>query len=285
MGVSVGIDAFRSQPRNVTEEDASFPPVREICDRGDLRDRYDILFVTNPTDLHYETLRDMLPKTAHAYIEKPVFESTGRDYRELPWRTRSVYHVACPIRRHPGIQYLKHLQKRPISVRVLCSSYLPDWRPGVDYTKNYSASADHGGGVWLDLIHEWDYVRYLWGDPLEVSSLKKKVSGLNIGAHDISVYLADFGSFILEMHLDYFGRVPRRSVELFFDDDILNIDILNGNARRLLSGELLPFPKTDIHREDLRFFLDAVLQGKPSDNPPDFAWNTLKIAEKDVIAR
>ena len=68
----------------------------------------------------------------------------------------STYYVACPLRYNAVIQYIKDnidLQD-VISVRSISSSYLPDWRPGVDYRKTYSAKKELGGGVSIDLIHE-----------------------------------------------------------------------------------------------------------------------------------
>ena len=50
---------------------------------------------------------------------------------------------------------------------VICSSYLPDWRPGVGYhTVYFSAHRRLGGGVTTStLIHEWDYLVELFGVP------------------------------------------------------------------------------------------------------------------------
>ena len=58
------------------------------------------------------------------------------------------------------------------SARVLCSSYLPGWRPGVDYRTVYSAHKDMGGGVTIDLIHEWDYLVELFGKPEKMYNFK-----------------------------------------------------------------------------------------------------------------
>ena len=60
------------------------------------------------------------------------------------------------------------------SARVLCSSYLPGWRPGVDYRTVYSAHKDMGGGVTIDLIHEWDYLVELFGKPEKMYNFKRE---------------------------------------------------------------------------------------------------------------
>ena len=45
----------------------------------------------------------------------------------------------------------------------------------------YSAHKDMGGGVSIDLIHEWDYLTYLFGMPSEIYSILDKVSDLESG--------------------------------------------------------------------------------------------------------
>ena len=66
--------------------------------------------------------------------------------------------MAAPMRWCGTMLALKEELPRlkPYSARVICSSYLPDWRPGVDYRTVYSAHREMGGGVTIDLIHEWD---------------------------------------------------------------------------------------------------------------------------------
>ena len=41
--------------------------------------QYDVVFVTNPTSLHYETVERFASHTRSFFIEKPVFDSTEVD--------------------------------------------------------------------------------------------------------------------------------------------------------------------------------------------------------------
>src|SRR5699024_5860806 len=105
-----------------------------------------------------------------------------------------------------------------------CSSYLPDCRPGVDYRTVYSARRALGGGVTIDLIHEGDALVDLFGRPAELYDLKRHYSELESDSDDVSLYTARYPHLLAEVHLDYFGRGYRRSIELFCPEGSLVAD-------------------------------------------------------------
>ena len=57
-----------------------------------------------------------------------------------------------------------------ISTRIICSSYLPNGE-NADYV--IYSSKRMGGGVSLDLIHEIDYILYLFGKPEKIVNYRK----------------------------------------------------------------------------------------------------------------
>ena len=131
------IDIFRHENRKIEEEDIN-SIVSNIYLSDQLKDSYyDVIFITNPTSQHFETIKKCVPHTDHIFIEKPVFENCHENVQELGLKDRSVYYVACPLRWTSVIQYIKKNidLSKVFSVRAVSSSYLPDWRPGTDYRK------------------------------------------------------------------------------------------------------------------------------------------------------
>ncbi|UTY38124.1 hypothetical protein NMU03_10525 [Allocoprobacillus halotolerans] len=80
------------------------------------------------------------------FVEKPIFDK-GFSQKSLEFiKNTNQYYIACPLRYTKVIQYIK-TNISPIeilSLRSISSSYLPDWRPTVDYRKVYSAHKDLG---------------------------------------------------------------------------------------------------------------------------------------------
>lgn len=244
---------------------------------------YDVIFVTNPTFLHFDTVKRYLSKTKHMFIEKPVFNDTGVPVQELKLLENGIYYVACPLRYTDVIQYVKdELDLNKVySARAICSSYLPAWRAGVDYRNTYSAHADEGGGVSIDLIHEWDYIVYLFGHPDKVENFRGKVSHLEIDSDDLSVYIAKYKTMMAEVHLDYFGIQTIRELQLFTYEDTIIADIANSKITYLNRNETISFAESrnDYQLKEISAFFD-VIEGKIS-NPNDIetALLTLKIAK------
>jgi len=147
-----------------------------------------------------------------------------------------------------------------ISVRSISSSYLPDWRPAQDYRETYSAHKDMGGGVSIDLIHEWDYLTYLFGWPRQVRHMKGKKSALEIDSDDYAVYIAEYSDKIAELHLDYFGRKTIREIQLFTRNDTIIGDIANNQIKYLVGGQVIDFQEErhDFQRREIEHFLDMI---------------------------
>lgn len=282
-GIRYQIDALRSNRIRQAGEWEKNINCQYFCP-DELPDDYDVIFVTNPTSLHYETIKRISNKTKHLFVEKPVFESTSYKISELNIKPEYVNYVACPLR-HKGImKYVKHnivTQEEVISARIISSSYLPSWRKGVDYRKVYSAKKELGGGVTRDLIHEWDYAVYLFGTPKEVSHMKGHMSGLEIDSDDLSVYIARYSNMFLEMHLDYVGQKTERSLQLFTNSKRIDIDLISNTLYEYADNELIykkEFPEEDFYLNEMEYFIDCIESGKSSMNTIEEAYATLKIS-------
>lgn len=250
----------------------------------DVPDDYDVIFITNPTEMHLRTLRQFHQKGKHFFIEKPVVSITQlEDASTLSLKNGSIYYVACPLRYHAVIQYIKNKidPEDIISVRSISSSFLPDWRPGQDYRMTYSAHQAMGGGVSIDLIHEWDYLINLFGEPIKVKSLTGRKSDLEIDSDDYAVYIADFGHMIGELHLDYFGKKTIREIQLFTKEETILGDLVNQRIRFLCSGKEICFheDRDDYQKRELNHFLDMIENNRQSSNDYFQAIRTLRIAK------
>lgn len=243
---------------------------------------YDAIFITNPTKLHYQTLLEVNDKSNHFFIEKPIFDNENADLRPFAGDDK-VYYVACPLRYTNVIQYLKNnIDFRKVhSIRCISSSYLPDWRPGTDYRNTYSAQTSLGGGVSIDLIHEWDYIHYLIGSPNSVKSIISQKSDLEIDSDDIAIYIADYPDKTVELHLDYFGRKTIRRIELYSEEDTIIGDLIDQKIMWLVDGKTVDLAQTrnDFQKRELEHFFEIIHGKCESDNDIEEAISILKIAK------
>lgn len=230
-GINITVDAVRHAKKPLDADISSLIEKQYVF--GDCALHYDLMFICNPSQMHYETLLAMGGLADHVFLEKPAFTNPLTDEEIEPFSDEKKFYVACPLRHTTIFNSLKsYVDGHPIySVRAICSSYLPDWRPGVDYRKLYSSSLE-SGGVKFDLVHEFDYLISLFGFPLDANILEAKVSHLEIDCSDVLAFVARYKDKIVELHLDYFGRSPQRSCELFSRDEVVRFDFLGGAEDR-----------------------------------------------------
>lgn len=284
-GQSYIIDVYRSGIGKPLTQEIEKRISRQFVfsDESEIKEIYDIVFITNPTALHYNTLIKFQNNSRAFFIEKPVFSNFNIDLKALSKINDKICYVACPLRYNPVISYIKtNIDcKKVISVRAICSSYLPDWRPEVDYRKCYSAHTSMGGGVEIDLIHEWDYLTYLFGNIEKGYSIIGKFSDLEIDSNDVAIYIAKTKNTTIELHLDYFGRYNVRKIQLIMTDDTVDCDILNGRISYLKSGTEINFDKERNYYQmrEIEHFFNIINNKIENDSTIEQALQVLRYAK------
>jgi predicted dehydrogenase len=194
----------------------------------------DCVVVATPSHLHAGLVSDVLAARLPAYVEKPVvvrraeleqLEVALAANREVPTL------CGCNLRFLPSLRRLRELLAEGAIGRVVRASlqvgqWLPDWRPQADYRQSYSASAQRGGGVVLDLVHEFDAARWLLGEFDQVVALGGRRSRLEIDAEDVAIIaLGSRTGPLAAIGLDYVARRPLRRYELVGEEGTLTWDL------------------------------------------------------------
>lgn len=275
---SVEIHAFRREEKPIENVSKVYTNINK------LPNDYDIIFITNPTEYHADMLIKLNDRGKHFFIEKPITSLNAIEALDkFNYKKNSIYYVACPLRYDKVIDYVKeNIDINSVnSIRCISSSYLPDWRPYVDYKTVYSAHKDLGGGVDIDLIHEWDYITYIFGFPFDIKMFCGKVSNLEIDSNDYAIYISQYNKMIAELHLDYFGRKTVRNMIIYTNDDTIDCDILNGIITYMKSDKTINLSedRNDVHKRELEFFLNLIKENKESTNDPINAIKVLKLTQ------
>lgn len=282
-GMDIEVHAFRNTNNKLDDEIKSLVD-KEIFIKDDLCSDYDIIFINNPTSMHYETIEFMKDKCKNMFIEKPIFDNIVYDLKKLDLN-EGFYYVACPLRYSNVVECLKDNIDidKVYSVRAICSSYLPNWRKNTDYRKTYSAIKSQGGGVSIDLIHEWDYLTYIFGFPNNVFNFQGKFSDLEIDSEDLSVYIAKYNDKLVELHLDYFGRTSKREVEIYTDLGCIKGDFINNKVMFDYDKKDIIFYNEDnnyMYEKEMEYFLDCVINKKYKNSNINNAYNVLKLIKE-----
>ena len=183
-------------------------------------------------------------------VEKPLFE---RVHDITPAPGDNVF-VAYNLRFHPMVRRTRELLtgQKILNARFAVGQYLPDWRPGTDYTKSYSASRAKGGGVLRDLSHELDMARFLLGDWKRATAMGGHYSDLKIDSDDqFAVLMETERCPMVGVHMDYLSRAGHRGFDITCADMSLRADFMAGILNVDGTVEEFPVERDTTYRRQL----------------------------------
>lgn len=264
--------AFRSGIENSTNGLG----IKEIRDWKEVEKiKPDVVFITNPTYLHIETAVKCANLGCKLFIEKPI----GSDLKDLEKllkivkRKELITYVGYNLRFHPVVKQLKrYISKyKFLHARVVCTSYLPNWRKRTDFLKSYSANSKMGGGVILDLSHELDYISYLLGSVKNIKGNFAKRGNVTLDAEDYADIIVDTQNGPANMHINFLSNLKQRYIQIDFEEltvvgDILNSEIKEFKNEKLRKEYKLDYDSGQDYKEQIKYFFKNINNPKMMNN-------------------
>lgn len=259
-----------------------------------IKQKPDIVFITNTTNLHVKTAIKLANANIHLFIEKPLSNSTKEIKLLLDTirKRKLITMMGCVLRFNPGIQKIKKIISenkigRVISVHAENGSFLPEWHSYEDYKKSYASRNDLGGGVVLTNIHELDYLYWIFGNVQEVFSITGKFSELKIDVEDLSSILLRFSNDVIaEIHLDYFQKPSARSCKivgthgtLYWDSNKNHVLLYDVKKKKWIKKmKLKNYNINEMYLDEIKHFIKCVKKNEKSINPIEEGAKILNVA-------
>ena len=121
---------------------------------------------------------------------------------------------------------------------------LKKWRPKSNHLESYSANKHLGGGVFLDVIHELDYLYFKFGKIKNISYIKNKLTNITVDTEDFVTGRIEFDSGgIADFTLNYLSEEYQRYY-----------DILDGDVLKRVNLKL----DNQMYVDEIKYFVNSV---------------------------
>jgi predicted dehydrogenase len=255
--------------------------------------------IANPSSHHLEVALPLARAGVHLLVEKPI-ASAIRDVSELidVCRERNVtLMTGYNLRFLPCLQRFRELLEkdtigRVLSVRAEIGQFLPSWRSAVDYRQSVSAQAALGGGVLLELSHEIDYLRWLFGEMEWVSAIQSRQSDLDIDVEDTAHLVFGFTHatgevpVIVALNMDFIRHDTTRCCTAIGETGSLRWNAVAGTVEIFEQGGIAwrtlfthQQQRDESYLAELRHFLKCVNDGGPPIVSGDDGLAVLRVIE------
>lgn len=259
----------------------------------------DIAVIAGPAAQHVAIALPLANAGVHLLVEKPLdtTAAVAHSLRAAVCAKGVVCLVGYNLRFFSSLRTFRELVKsgrvgRVFSVRCEIGQYLPGWRPGSDYRSSVSASKALGGGALLELSHELDYLRWIFGELAWVKAAMGRQSDLAIDVEDsVHVILGfepdlDGHRLMGTLSMDFIRHDTTRQCVAIGDAGTLRWNALSGTVDCFDAGAdawvtlvSATQQRDDSYRSEWLHFLDCV-QGVASPLVSvDEGWKTLVVAD------
>ena len=182
----------------------------------------DILVVCTPSNTHLDVIEKFVNSPGLIFVEKPLDASIEKieSFKDNKLDFLDKIHVGSNLRYTKAYQELKKISESGKIFDVCAVSYLPGWRPGINWLNNYSANKSMGGGVVLDFIHEPDVLSSILGTPLRSMSVEKRIfDNITVDSPDTAFITWEYPDKMVNFKFSYGSLEYQRYVEVIDNEN------------------------------------------------------------------
>ncbi len=198
-----------------------------------------LVVVASPATFHKTHVKLLIENNVPVIIEKPITASYD-DAKEIYDLTKSnktsFVTVGYCLRFLPAAQIVKSFIDSGelgeiYNINAEVGQYLPSWRSDKNYTDSVSARKELGGGVLLEISHEFDYLNWFFGELKPVYAKLRNSQELNLKVEEIAdVVLETQTGALCYVHLDFLQKATRRVMSVTARNGRLTWDVLANNV-------------------------------------------------------
>lgn len=253
----------------------------------------EMAIVASPSPFHIDHALALLEHGIPTLIEKPLSDSLAsvtqrlsniEDYRERIEVGYNLRYLSSAKRMKEIID--KSVYGRIHSINIDMGQYLPSWRPATDYRLNVSARKELGGGVLLELSHEFDYLTWLFGK-FDISYCIVSNSGwLEIDVEDrADIMFSRADGLVAYLHMDFLQLKATRCCKVITEAGNILWDLITNTISLETEGGVTTiFAEPDVERnqmyiEQLEHFIAMVKGDARPKIGFESAYYTLKMIE------
>ena len=207
--------------------------IKEVFDKDEFYSlNLEGIIISNPTELHVETMKDALDRELPILIEKPIASSL-ESIDVLNTYDLSKVLVGYCLRYDELINMVKDFIDSDrlgtiYKAHLYCGHYLPFWHPYADYKTEYYSRKDLGGGVLRTLSHEIDLVNHLFGPVDELCASVEKLSDLKIDVDDnVFILYRMKNGLRIQVELDFLNPTYQRTGRILSEQGVLTYSFSN----------------------------------------------------------
>lgn len=239
----------------------------------------DIVFVTNPTFLHYRTIKQAINHNCHVFVEKPICLNLNEiiDLDKSNQEKNLVVFIGYCLRYNKLIKSLKNKIEENVlgklyTIDINFSSYLPKLHPWRDYKNIYRNKKENGGDVIYEFSHELDYMFWIFGKPLKINAKFGQLGNFESDVDDFFSGLVEMeSSAILQITLSYLSIKPKRYCRIVGEKGVAEIDLIKNSLKIFnLSGNQTflykpnNFETNKMYIDEVKDYIDCVKNNLPS---------------------